>query len=362
MPTLDDYLKDGLGRSFTRNIKEKRVFDPDYIPPKIYERKELFQIADAMMDYLRERYTKNLIISGPRGYGKTVSVRYTLSRTEKAIREEGDKDTLFFYVSCHQAPTTYSVLKSIINAKEGIQRSLLWKKAEDFLSNKKGIIVLDEADFLKDTDILYLLTRNTQLILICVVRSPYWYVNLDDSIQSTLQPKFIVFGKYKPEELVEILKQRAELGLYHYDEKGIALLASLVIQKYNGDVRFAIKALEYMGMADKWDEQTILNSLAEGIEEFETFLVEKLSDEGLMILKILTEFPDGLRTSELYLKVKKHYQMAKSTFFSIIGDLEKDGLITTLGGKKGKSYFVAPTINNPHVVKREFEKREKEVV
>jgi Cdc6-like AAA superfamily ATPase len=359
MPTLEDYLDEGSSRPSWENIKNGRVFDINYVPPAIYERKELFAMADVLLDYLKHELRTHIVVSGPRGYGKTVCTKYLLSFIERKTREKGDQDTMFFYVSCRERSSDYTILKFMTGAEEGITRSSLLSRAKEFFKDKKGIVVLDEADHLRNSDILYFLSRETMLQTICIVRSGKWVTHLDDSILSSFQHKSIIFGRYTPEELFAILKQRAELGLHHYEESALGYLSHLTLQQYNGDVRFAIAGLGQLGKRNKWDNKTVEECLAEGIKEIETSLVARLSDSALILLKELIRYTDGIDTSSLFQRVNKIIK-AKSTFFSILEDLQRDELIRLFGGKRGKPYFVAPTIHNPSVVIREYHERNPE--
>jgi Cdc6-like AAA superfamily ATPase len=355
MPTLDEYLEEKSNTLSGGNIKNGEVFDMNYLPPKIYERKELFTMADIVLDYLKRDLRLHIVVSGPRGYGKTVCTRYLLSSLEEKAKEKKE-DTVFFYVPCREKFSEYAILKFMMNAEEGITKSSLLSQAKEFFKGKKGIVVLDEADRLRDLDILYFLSRDTRLQTICIVRGGKWVTHLEDSVRSSFQRKSIIFGKYTTNELSIILKQRAELGLYYYDERAIDTLAGIVLASYNGDVRFAIAALGQLGKRNEWDEKAIKESLAEGIKEIEASIVSTLSDTALIVLRELIEHPDGIDTSSLFQKVKGIIK-SKSTFFSALEDLQRDELIALFGGRRGKSYFVAPVIHNPSAVKEEYESR-----
>ena len=356
--TLDDFLLFDEGAKKTENIKDPRVFDVNFVPDEIYKRKEYATIAREVGAYLNRGLISHILIFGGRGTGKTATVKYLLRRAREYSHER-NINANFFYASAKENQTTYNILRFILNLKTGVTIKDLFDKAREALSGR-CIIAIDEVDFLKDDDVLYFLSRETEAMVIAVATSPFWIKTLDQSVQSSFQPDIIPFPEYTAEELLQIFRQRAEMGLYRWDEAGLNLLAAIIRREYHGDTRYGIMALKHLAPLDRWDEASVREAIMKGIRELELTAVGSLSSDSLILLSKIISFSDGVSSSLLYKKVREELSMAKATFFSMLEDLEKKGLIAALGGKKGKPYIVTPLLHYPEIVKEELRRRDYE--
>jgi cell division control protein 6 len=353
------------GKRETENIKDYKVFDLDYIPEKIILREQAREIAENMGAYITRGIVEHFLLSGLRGTGKTVTVRYLLREAEKFAEKENIQFK-YYYISVRRHRSSYLILGPILSEEKeekprkprGLSFSELWEKAKEKIEGKRTIIVLDEADFLKDDDILYFLTRETNSMVITIVTSPFWIGRLDDHVRSSFQPIFIHFSEYKYQELFEILKQRAEMGLHRYDERGIEQLADIIATDLHGDARYGILALKHLGKWDKWDEESVNKAVTKSVGDLELTLLESLNQESLYILDIISSYQGEIDTSELYSKFKEKYQSSKPTFFYHLNELEKLGLIGTIERKKGQPFAVRSLLNYPDLIKEVIKKKE----
>jgi Cdc6-like AAA superfamily ATPase len=349
-----------LGRERTQNIKNSEVFSLSYMPPKIFLRKQAEEIADQIGDTIEGGAGEDLLITGLRGTGKTITVKYLLKKAEEYIKKENKDMFPLCYVSAREN-NTYSLLLNLMaqllgeenKVKHGIQLEVLKKKLVNLLSQKRAIIAIDEIEFLKDLDLLYILSRETRAMIIAIGTKPLWREQdlTDDSVKSSFNPRNIHFDPYKPDEITQILTQRAELGLNHYDPAGINCLAGAVASEYNGDVRYGILALKVLGKWDRWSSEDVERALAESIKDLELSILRSLSNEKLGLLYLITQHPDGIRTADLYKIFFQKAHLSKTTFFFYIDELERLGLIYAGGRKKGRAYLVAPLIKHTRLVR-----------
>jgi cell division control protein 6 len=342
------------GKEESKNVKNGEVFVLEYIPEKILLREQAVEIESIMGSYITRGLVDHILISGLRGTGKTLTIRYLLKLAEKFAENEGVKiQTFYIPVETHR--TSYSILREITGLRKGLPPEDLYKEARKRINERRTIIALDEADRLKDHGILYFLTRNTSSMVITIVTSPFWTEKLDDRIQSSFQPIPIHFPEYKAEELFEILKQRAEMGLYHYDLNGIAYLAHNVADDLKGDARCGILALKHMGKWDKWDGDAADRAIVAGVRELEWMLLRKINKRELLILYLLSSRPDGMGTAALYDKYNEAFGKSKYTFFSDLDELEKLNLISTVGRNElkhgGQPFIVRSLVRNPDLIK-----------
>ena len=84
--------------------------------------------------------------------------------------------------------------------------------------------MLCEKDVRKD--VLYFLSRSKrQYSVVLLSNNPRYLRNLDESTRSSLQPEYIHFDSYSAQEILDILKDRAETGLKTVDEAMLGEIA-----------------------------------------------------------------------------------------------------------------------------------------
>jgi cell division control protein 6 len=316
-------------------IKDLSVFDLSATPKRIYERKELFKIADLMMEYNVLGIPNNIIIYGPRGSGKTISILYFLD-----ILKEYNIKT--FYVRARECPTSYQIYQKMAGIpKIGYHTGELRDNA---LNNfkEKSVIVIDEADFLEDFEILYHFSRNTKASLILLAQSIQFGKRIDDATYSSLLPTKIYFSEYDAEALYQILKMRAEDGLHTWDDSTLRLIAAIVSRDHHGDARIAIRALFNVAITDAWhDEEKVKNAIIEASREIDSMSLKELKETDLIALFVVSKIKETSKAYEIfnnYMLKTHHRPLSKPAFFRILNYLQNLGLITQIRKKVGKYY------------------------
>ena len=140
-------------------FQDLEALDFDHQPKLVpYREAQQFKIAECIQPLFQKRPGKNLLIHGKPGLGKTVSLKHVLNE----IEEKGmDDQVLPIYVNCWKKDTSY---KLALDLCEQLGYKFILNKNTDTLIkeitkmlNKLGtVIILDEADKLKEVDVLYI--------------------------------------------------------------------------------------------------------------------------------------------------------------------------------------------------------------
>ncbi len=222
-----------------------------YIPEKMYHRDgEIKRIARVLSPVIKNRDAGNLFIHGPTGTGKTTIIKYMFN-----VLNSETSNVATIYVNCWKYSTVNSLLNQILmqlNKSKALfstrrTNSELIKDIEVEVEkkNKKLIIALDEIDRVESMDVLYFLSRE-KYALVLISNDAFALKDVDMRIKSSLLLEEIEFKKYKVEELVDILKDRASYALVP-DSVSDALL-KLIAMNSNGDARVALEILRKSAM------------------------------------------------------------------------------------------------------------------
>jgi cell division control protein 6 len=270
----------------TKIIKDDTVFEPSYIPENLVHRdSEISLVANHFKSIVSKRAKisgKQLVIQGPVGVGKTVVAKHFGLTLEKYCLSSSDENItkiVYFHMNCRRQRSWYLILTSILRhlvpafpVRGFSVDELLTYLVQIITERNHGLLIcLDEIDYLlsesKGVDVLYSLIRHhegincrkqAQISLICVTRNPHFQTLLDSALLSSLSQGFIKFEPYTPEQIFDILFQRAQQGLYEtaYSREAIKAIASLAFNY--GDARYAIELLwRSAKVAEQEDSSTI---------------------------------------------------------------------------------------------------------
>jgi len=336
---LEEYIrirKESYAEAIKR-FKDPTVFDLNITPRRIYEREELKIIADKMIGYMTTNIPSNIIIYGSKGSGKTVSMLHIA----KILEKDGMK---VFYLKARAFPSSYSIYRAITGySKVGYSIVSLREKAiEKLKAEKTPLLIIDDADFLEDTDFLYHILRDTRTSIILLTQSlQFIKKKIDDSTLSSLQPLQIFFSEYNADELYQILKLRAEDGLNEYNDTALHLIAALVARESRGDARIAITSLFNAALKNVWDEEGIKEIVQEATREVEKIGLRELKDRDFLLLYVISK---NKETNKAYvtfnelLEKLEGIKVSKTIFFRMLNYLQTLGLITQVRKRVGR-YF-----------------------
>ena len=331
-------------------IRSEEVLLPDYMPDELVHRsRELQVIADSIKPLIKRRTPDNLFIYGHSGSGKTTCVKYII----KQLLEHSSA-VLPVYVNCWQNQTQMSVYNQIIEAmrlplpRRGLATDEIFVRITQYVRNyrKPILLILDEMDGLRDDKLLYVVSRANEHHLmfgiIGISNNNELLSKLDPRVRSSLRFSDMDFGQYSEEQLISILKTRAEraLGPGTYNDR---LLTKIARSTEDGSARVAIERLwKSAKHAEKARHDRIMLQDVEDVIAAEPpfRLPNNLSTEELLIVELLEE--KDLGSSELYERFTKKIPKTKRQIRNYIELLEKKGVVKS--EDLGKEGMLSPKI------------------
>lgn len=272
------------------------ILSETHLPPEIHAREsQLKETAICLRPITEGRKPMNCWLHGRPGVGKTATARWTLRKLDTEAGITG------VYVNCWEYPTFFAVLERIalqlrMLGAEKLSTSFKLERLKKHLSNERLVIVLDEIDQPPPKErnaILYNLSDLPTVGLICACNSQYVYFGVEERVKSRLNPSRILFEEYTPDELFDILDQRARyaLALGTYTEHLLRTIAGLA----DGDARIAIQTLKNAAYLADNDDQKGINSshvkrawnAAKDLKK--TYLLRKLTDQHRLLYELIAK-------------------------------------------------------------------------
>lgn len=262
-----------------RLINDAYVLSHEYIPATLVARDEqIATVRDLVRPVLNGGVPNNAVIYGPTGTGKTLVVKHVLYHLQRFVESgagvgadvaggAAHNTILPVFVSCKEINATSHILHHILGIvspdvvvpKYGIAISRYYQALWGAL-NSRGVsllVVFDEIEYLRDTDILYNFSRvgeNQSLskrLFVSVVglTNDLQYLDaLDPRVLSSLGAMRVVFPAYNADELVRILSARAELAFVpDVLGAGVVEMCAARSAREHGDARKALLLLAQAG-------------------------------------------------------------------------------------------------------------------
>lgn len=330
-------------------IANSDILSEDYLPMEIPGREgQIKDIVFSLSPVRKGMKPRHLWLYGKPGSGKTSTARFIL----KKMRYESYINGV--YVNVWEHKSLYSVLDylttelRILRAEEQRAGAKL-KKLEQHIGNKPFIIVLDEIDQTtpKERDnIIYILSNVGNIGIICISASREALFSLESRVKSRMDPVAVSFPSYSADDLLFILKQRAEPGLIPGTWSGKSL--SRIAELADGDARVAIHALKNAAYHAEQDGSYRISgshinkgwSSARAIKK--TYVLRQLTEDQRMLYDIVKEKKE-IDSGALWDKYRekcmnlKRKPIALRTFSEYMNRLDQAKLITTERARvKGK--------------------------
>ncbi len=226
-------------------IRNREVLEMDFIPFRVVCRDgQIKALVNNLKPVIEGGKPRNSFLFGPTGTGKTCIARYVL--------EEFSKETGAFasYINCWRVRTRFNILYELSRDlgmglsfhRKGTPVDEIALALERRLEEKPCVLVLDEVDQIEETDVIYDLLTLPNMCLIMISNNPHAFYKMDPRIMSRLaSTERIEFPVYRKEEIVSILRDRVEWGLF----PGVISIPQLekIAETSSGDARVAIEIL-----------------------------------------------------------------------------------------------------------------------
>lgn len=315
------------------------ALDYNFIPPIIKHRENNQSYIGNSIKLLEEnRNGRNLFIFGSPGIGKTLATRYVLKQVE-----ENSEEILPIYVNCWKHDTSYKIFVEIcnmINYRLTPYNSTdqLMRDIKPILNKKSIVLCLDEIDKLQDFSILYFFLEDVfKRSLIFITNEADWINKIDSRLSSRLYADKLEFKPYNYNEILDILKQRAEYAFVKnvFDKNCLEEIAKKTYEM--NDIRAGIFLLKEAGdIAESRSSKKItLENIRKAITKLDEFKIKNdLNQEQNEILELIKKH-SGKQAKDIYNYYNK--SISYRTFRRRLEELENAKLITleekSLGAK-----------------------------
>lgn len=325
-----------------RIFRNEEVFRPDYIPEEVLHREqEIRDIVFAVKALEEQRKQPSVMIYGPPGTGKTCTAKYVMKEFSEYTQR-----AKVIYVNCWQNNTRYAIISKIAQSMDamvpstGVGVDELFMRIREAVEKLKQVplVVLDEVDILqkkKEDEVLYDLLRMQEIYgigigLVLITNDVSFVSGLDKRIRSSLAQNAVEFASYGPQQIRDILRERAKMGFQTgtWDEELIAACAGFA-GKSNGDSRVGIALLWMAGKeAEKANRKKIGNDDFEAAKKKVGFSLRNDKEEGIKeeeakILELVKGSRNGMASGEIYEKSGLNERTARNYLYR----LESLGLV-----------------------------------
>jgi len=346
-------------------FKDERFLYPEYVPERLPHRDaEIDALVFALQPVLQGKKPQNVFVYGKSGTGKTATVRFVLNELQQySDRAKG------LYVNCFQCNTRHAVLTQIANflgrptPRRGIGTDEAYSQLCGALQSAEflPVVVLDEADQLlhdgEASRLLYDLLRVTEqqkkgFGLIFISNLEGFTAMLDARVKSSLAEQVVCFEQYSPQQLKDILKERAQFA-FHPNALGndVINVAAAHAAKFGGDARIAIECLLKAGrLAEKENSGAVaVGHMKKVFPLIDAAVLQKSMDFlGEAELAVLRQIPANsqIASGDLYGAYRKSVKssVTQRQFRTIRTKLERMNLINceeAIKGNRGRTIMIS---------------------
>jgi len=373
----DSIFKNYLEKKNTL-IRNRGILQSTYVPEQLLHRdQQISDIADIIAPSLKHDKPSNILIIGKTGTGKTAVVNYIGKELKKADPDE--INCQYIYINCEVIDTPYSILYNISNyiitdpnkkiPFTGWSLERIFSELTKFIDdkNKVFVIVLDEIDksFKRNgDDIFYYLTtinemlKKSRVSIIGITNnSKFTEECLTPKIRSRLGEEKIIFPPYTPDQLIDIMNERAKDAFYPgaLDPSVVPLCAGISAQD-SGDARKALDLLRISADIAERNGDPIINDAhvnyaRQKIElDAVTEIIKTLTDQSKIVLMSIIKNPGDdngtITTGDVYTVYREICSILGYTILTqrrvadLISELDMLGIINARVksfGRKGRT-------------------------
>ncbi len=341
---------------------DRNVLSIEWMPNKdliVHRDKEMEKIAFMLQPIFKNSKPFNCFIYGSSGTGKTLLIRTIMTDLEE-LRDRGKLKTKFVsaYIKCSECVTPFNFLLKMSTTLnlgyKGPRSYLYYDKLKEFLKKTKLILIMDEIDKMKNSNVLvFNLSRCDDLSIIGIASNLRVTEEFDSATISSLQEKKILITKYDAPQLRDILKKRANLA-FNINTMGPGVIekcAALSAQEH-GDARRALDLLKTAGdVAEQEESKKIFISHVDRAEE--TIDVDIISEKiktltrqamiiFVSILKLHNDGEKEIQTGDVFIQYETICTesgiriLTQRRISDLINEMDDDGIITARINYKGR--------------------------
>ncbi len=329
-------------------FRDEHVFEIDYVPEQFRHREtQLQNLQYALKPAVRGSRPLNVSVRGPPGTGKTTAV-------QKMFGELGAQHGVrTVRVNCQVDSTRYSVFSRIFESifeyeppSSGISFKKLFGQVTDKLVEDEEVLVvaLDDVNYLfyedEASDTLYSLLRAHEAhagakIGVIVISSDLdldVIESLDGRVQSVFRPEEVYFPVYGVSEIVDILRDRIEIGFRDGVVSTEVLDEVAELTSQSGDLRVGIdllrraglkaemrasKAVELQDVEDAYDESKYIH-LSRSLDA--------LADSERELVRVIAEH-DGDQAGDVYETFHDRTDLGYTRYSELVNKLDQLDII-----------------------------------
>ncbi|MCX6773928.1 MAG: AAA family ATPase [Candidatus Micrarchaeota archaeon] len=227
-------------------LRNSEVFEDSYLPSDILHREKEIKDLSSELEMFSRSYPLRAVVYGPPGTGKTTVAKYIM---QSFSNYHGIKS---IYVNSLLSNSKLSILSGVADSlgimmpRRGIGSDEIISRIKE--KEKRLVIIIDEADSLKEKDFLYYIAKSKETIglemgFVAITNVP-GFLSLTDARLPALITKRMEFKPYSPSEIRDIILERAKKGLMPgtFNEEIIGKIAGFAA-RHLGNVRLAIYLL-----------------------------------------------------------------------------------------------------------------------
>jgi len=213
------------------------------------------------------------------------------------------------------------------------------------------VLVFDEIDWPSPRErnaIVYNLSTIDKIGLILIANFRSFILSLDDRVKSRLNPAMLEFPRYSDNDLVHILRERAELVLSprSWSEKVLRKIADISA----GDARVAIQTLRCAALSaerngDVMTQKHIKQGWEHAKDVKKTYILEKLGVHHKILYQIIKD-KGSVESSKLFKDYLATYRKAKikpasrRSYFLYVNNLLDHKLVKSGTREKGRVFEI----------------------
>jgi len=193
-------------------IRRSEVFDDETPPPDLRHREARVQELIRLLHRARADHNQGALLAGPSGVGKTTLGRSVL---DEFSREFGTRWTWIQALGT----TTGELFRAAIrgaggNVANNAPNDELPRRLRETLAGDELVILLDEADDVAGTGAVGQLTAVPGVEVVVICHEPdNWLARTEPNVRQYLHGGRIELDRFGVDELADILRDRARVGL-----------------------------------------------------------------------------------------------------------------------------------------------------